>query len=77
MGVHDRNENSEADCSLTREQAELLSRLEGLFRELSPARQRALLQKLRADDPGGTEPPSVEDLPGSGSNPADSFTPSE
>jgi hypothetical protein len=36
------------DCSLRPEQAELLAKLEGLFRELPPARQRALLQKLRA-----------------------------
>jgi hypothetical protein len=42
------------DCSLTPEQAELLSRLEGLFRELSPARQRALLRKLRSEDTSQT-----------------------
>lgn len=35
------------DSSLTQEQAELLSRLEGLFRELSPARQRLLIRQLR------------------------------
>ena len=40
--------------SLTPEQAELLAKLEGLFRELPPARQRALIRKLRSDDTGQT-----------------------
>jgi hypothetical protein len=65
------------DCSLTREQAELLDKLEGLFRELPLSRQRAMIRKLRADDPDGGELPRVEDLPGDGSNPAGCFTPSE
>lgn len=43
MGIHDRNADSEADGSLTLEQAELRARLEGLFRELPPARQCAML----------------------------------
>ena len=42
------------DCSLTPEQAELLAKLEGLFRELPPARQRAFLRKLRTDDTSQT-----------------------
>ena len=54
MGVNDCDANPEADSSLTPEQTELLSKLEGLFRELPPARQRALLQMLRADDTSQT-----------------------
>jgi hypothetical protein len=42
------------DCSLTPDQAELLAKLEELFRELPPARQRSLLRKLRADDTSRT-----------------------
>jgi hypothetical protein len=42
------------DSSLTEKQAELLSGLEQLFREPPPARQRALLRKLRADDTSRT-----------------------
>ncbi len=76
MGVNDCDANPEADGSLTREQAELLSRLEGLFRELSPARQRAMIRKLRADDPGGDLPPAVN-LPGGASGGTDPFKPPE
>lgn len=65
------------DGSLTREQAELLSRLEGLFRELSPARQRLLIRQLRADDWSGDDLPAVVNLPRMESGGADSFTPSE
>ena len=54
MGVHDRDANSEADSSLTPEQAELLAKLGGLFRDLPPARQRALLRRLRTDDTSQT-----------------------
>jgi hypothetical protein len=42
------------DCSLTPEQAEFLVKLERLFRGLPPARQRALLRKLRAEDTSQT-----------------------
>jgi hypothetical protein len=42
------------DCSLTLEQSELLARLEGLFRELPPARRRALIRRLRTEDTGQT-----------------------
>jgi hypothetical protein len=65
------------DCSLTREQAELLARLEGLFRELPLSRQRAMIRTLRADDPGGDELPRPEDLPGDGSGGTDPFKPPE
>jgi hypothetical protein len=46
--------NPEADSSLTPEQTESLTKLEGLFRELPSARQRALLRKLRAEDTSQT-----------------------
>jgi hypothetical protein len=42
------------DCSLTPDQAELLAKLEELFRELPPARQRSLLRKLRTEDTSRT-----------------------
>lgn len=42
------------DCSLTPEQAELLAKLEGLFRELPPARRRSLLRRLRTEDTSKT-----------------------
>lgn len=42
------------DSSLTPKQAELLARLEGLFRELPPARQRALLRKLPSEETSQT-----------------------
>lgn len=42
------------DSSLTPEQTELLAKLEGLFRELPPARQRAFLRKLRTEDTSQT-----------------------
>ena len=61
MGEHDRDENPEADCSLTPAQAELLDKLEGLFRELPPARQRLLIRKLRADS-GDDQPCGAGDF---------------
>lgn len=42
------------DSSLTPEHVELLAKLEGLFRGLPPARQRALLRKLRSEDTSQT-----------------------
>jgi hypothetical protein len=77
MDTKDGVTSDSEDSSLTREQAELLSRLEGLFRELPLSRQHAMIRKLRADDPDGGELPRVEDLPSDGSNRAGSLTPSE
>jgi hypothetical protein len=54
MGGDDGTKHPDPDSSLTREQAELLAKLEGLFRELPPVRQRALLQMLRAEDTSQT-----------------------
>ncbi len=54
MGVNDCDANPEADNGLTEKQAELLAKLEGLFRELPPARRRALLRKLRSEDTSRT-----------------------
>ena len=54
MGGDDGTKHTDPDSSLTPEQAELLAKLEGLFRELPPARQRALIRKLRSDDTGQT-----------------------
>ena len=73
----DADANPQDDGSLTDEQAALLSNLGEIFRELPPARQRALLQKLQADDPGGDDLPTVVNLPGGASSGADSFTQSE
>ena len=36
------------NSGLTREQAELLNKLEELYRELPPARQRVMIKQLRA-----------------------------
>lgn len=54
MGGDDGTKHPDPDSSLTPEQAELLAKLEGLFRELPPARQQALLRKLRSDDTSKT-----------------------
>jgi hypothetical protein len=59
MGVHDRHEDSEADSGLTPEQAELLSKLEELYRELPSARQRVMIKQLRAK----REQPATEKTP--------------
>jgi hypothetical protein len=54
MGGDDGTKHTDPDGSLTVVQLELLAKLEGLFRELPPARRRALLRKLRADDTSQT-----------------------
>jgi hypothetical protein len=50
MDTKDGVTSDSEDCSLTPEQAELLTKLEGLFREFPPARQRALLQMIRSEN---------------------------
>ena len=47
------------NSGLTPEQAELLSKLEELYRELPPARQRAMIRQLRANG----EQPATEKTP--------------
>ena len=54
MGGDDGTKHPDPDSSLTPEQADLLAKLEGLFRELPPARQRALIQRLRTEDTSQT-----------------------
>ena len=47
------------NSGLTREQAELLNKLEELYRELPPARQRVMIKQLRAK----REQPATEKTP--------------
>ena len=47
------------DSGLTRAQDELLNKLEELFRDLPPARQRAMIRQLRAN----SEQPATEKTP--------------
>ena len=54
MGGDDGTKHTDPDSSLTERQIELLSKLEELLKELPPARQRALLRKLRTDDTSQT-----------------------
>jgi hypothetical protein len=51
--------NPQDDGSLTDEQAELLNKLEELFRDLPPTRQQALLRTLRAN----SDRPATEKTP--------------